>query len=86
MPIQSTFDSHLSSATMSAIFDSTWYRCYSRAVHADDIRLRRVYVNQALIVINETLIQGGLHNDELLAISAAAPKLHELERKRLQGE
>lgn len=70
---------------MSTISDSPWYRCYSRAVRADDLRLRRIYVNQALSLINETLSQGGLQNDELLAISAAARELHELERKRMQG-
>lgn len=71
---------------MSAIFKSPWYRCYSRAVRTNDLRLRRIYVDEALNLINETLSHGGLQSNELLAISAAARELHRLERKRLRGK
>jgi hypothetical protein len=64
--------------------DSEWFQCYSRAVLTDDLRLRRIYVKDALNVINESLSRKGLEEDERQALSVAAHELHLMERQRIE--
>jgi hypothetical protein len=63
--------------------DSKWFQCYSRAVLEDDLRLRRIYVKDALNMISEALSRQGLEENEREAISVAAHELHLMERERL---
>ena len=62
--------------------ESPWFRSYSRAVLTDDLLLRRVYVNDALDAISETIRRQDLPEDERQAVSVAAHELHLLERDR----
>lgn len=63
--------------------DSPWFRSYSRALFANDPSVRRIYVRAALEVINETLREPGLREEERQAISTAMRELHLMERGRL---
>ena len=64
-------------------FDSKWFQCYSRAVLTDDLRLRRIYVKEALNLISEALSRQDLEENEREAISIAAHELHLIELERL---
>jgi hypothetical protein len=64
-------------------FDSEWFQCYSKAVSTEDLRLRRIYVNDALKMINEALSRQDLEENEREAISVAAHELHLIEGERL---
>lgn len=71
---------------MAAIpLNSRWFRSYSRAVLTEDLRLRRIFVNLAIDVINETLCRPDLEETEREAVSAAAHNLHLMERERLNN-
>jgi hypothetical protein len=65
-------------------FNSSWFRCYSRAILADDSRARRRFVKAALNAVDETLRQPGLKGEEREAICAVARELRTIERQGCQ--
>lgn len=64
--------------------NSKWFRSYSRALLEDDPNVARVYVKNALDVINETLKQSDLESDERKAISSAVHFLQLIEHQEFQ--
>ena len=65
-------------------FNSKWFQSYSRAVLESDPNLARIYVKNALDVLNETLNQSLLKENERKAIASAIHYLRLIERQELQ--
>jgi hypothetical protein len=68
----------------SVALNSKWFQSYSRAVLESDPNVARTYLKIALDVINETLKQSDLENDERTAISSAVHFLQLIEHLELQ--
>ena len=64
-------------------FDSTWFRCYSKAKLESDPHALSIYVKAALDATAEALSQPGLEEDERKAILVAVEDLHVMERGKL---
>ena len=64
--------------------NSKWFQSYSRAVLESDPNLARIYVKNALDVLNETLNQSLLKENERKAIASAIHYLLLIERQELQ--
>jgi hypothetical protein len=63
-------------------FDSTWFRCYSKAKLESDPYALAIYVKAALDATTEALNQQGLGDDERKAILVAVEDLHGMEREK----
>jgi hypothetical protein len=63
-------------------FDSTWFRCYSKAKLESDPHALAIYVKAALDATTEALSQPGLEDDECKAILVAVEDLHVMEREK----
>lgn len=63
--------------------NSKWFQSYSRAVLESDPNLARIYVKDALDVLNEALAQSHLEANERKAISSAVHYLRLIEHKEL---
>ena len=64
--------------------NSKWFKSYSRAVLESDPSLARLYVKNALDVLNETLTHSHLEENERNAISSAIHYLLLIEHQELQ--
>jgi hypothetical protein len=60
-------------------FNSKWFQSYCRAVLESDSRLAAIYIQDALIVINERLSEPDVHQDERDAIHIATRYLNLIE-------
>lgn len=66
---------------MSAVnFNSTWFRCYSKAKFESDSNALVIYVHAALDAAEEALAQSHLDDGERMAITVALEDLHRIER------
>lgn len=63
--------------------NSQWFQSYSKAVLESDPNLARIYVKNALDVLNETLNQSLLKDNERKAISRAIYYLRLIEHQEL---
>jgi hypothetical protein len=63
-------------------FDSTWFRCYSKAKLESDPHALTIYVKAALDATTEAPSQPGLEDDERKAILVAVEDLHVMEREK----
>jgi len=69
---------------MSSInFNSTWFRCYSKAKFESDSEALHIYVKLALDAISEALTQPDLDDGERKALSVATEDLRLMERQEL---
>lgn len=68
----------------SGSLNSNWFPFYSRAVLEEDPTLARLYVKSALDVLNETMNQSLLKENERKAIASAIHYLLLIERQELQ--
>jgi len=64
--------------------NANWFRSYSRAVLEDDPDVARLFVKNAIDLINEKLKEPDLDNDERKAISSAVHVLRLVEQEQLQ--
>lgn len=64
---------------MSAVnFNSTWFRCYSKAKFEEDPNALPAYVRAAIAAAEEALVQSNLEDGERRAIAAALSDLHQM--------
>jgi hypothetical protein len=62
-------------------FNSKWFQSYCRAVLESDSGLANIYIQDALVVINERLSELDVHEDERDAIDIATRYLNLIETK-----
>ena len=61
-------------------FNSTWFRCYTRAKFETDSHALTAYVRAAIAAAEEALIQSNVEDGERRAIAVALSDLHRMER------
>lgn len=70
---------------MSAVnFNSTWFRCYTRAKFEEDPNALTAYVHAAIAAAEEALVQSNLEDGERRAIAAALSDLHQMDRGNIR--